>query len=190
MQTAKAATQMMSKRTPIACLCLFGTLCLLAARAETQLDLPNPGFEDQTSAWQWLDGGMSQVTESAAHAGKYGLRVEDRDESKGSNVYSSTLKALSGAEYTLRFWARNIQGDGLAVYLVFYDEDNQALSRAEFGNETKVTLPDGTGEWKQFTLNAVAPEGAARMKVWIHSFISNTGIAELDDFILTEGVPN
>jgi oligo-alginate lyase len=155
-------------------------------RADQVVDLPNADFEKGLSGWSTNDNGMSSATAAAAHGGKAGLRVEDRDTNAGSSLYSTTQKAVPDRDYTLQFWARNLEGEGLAVYLIFYDENNQALSRSEFNNEIKVTLPRGAKDWKQYTLKAVAPKDSVRMKVWVHSFINNVVVAELDDFVLTE----
>jgi hypothetical protein len=159
-----------------------------AVWAGESLDLPNPGFEEELSSWtvSSQDNGMSQVSPEAARNGAAGLRVDDQNSEFGSSLFSSALPATAGQKYAVRFWARNVSGEGLAVYLIFFDAQNRYLNKQELGNENLLMIPRDSLEWEQFSVEGVAPDGAATVKVWIHSFTKNQVVAEVDDLTVVE----
>jgi len=161
----------------------------IKASAQENLQLPNPGFEEELSGWsvsEAHDRGMSRVTEEAARNGQGGLQIEDRDTAFGSSAFSSYLPASAGRRYQMRFWARNREGTGVGVYLVFYDAKRQPLNRVELKNENFLKIPDGTSDWKLFRLEGDAPEGTERLRIWIHSAKATTGVSDIDDFTVVE----
>jgi len=167
-------------------------LCLLVSSAVVlagqSLELPNPGFEEELANWTVSnqDNGMSSISPEAARNGKAGLRVDDQSSEFGSSIFSSALPAVAGQKYSVRFWARNVAGEGLAVYLIFFDSQNRYLNKQELGNENLLMIPKSTQDWEQFTLTGIAPDGAATVKIWIHSFTKNQVMADIDDLTVLE----
>ena len=146
--------------------------------------LANPGFEDAFAGWTVpsIDGGMSSVAAGAARTGASGLRVVDTSTTTGSSVYSRRLPAVPGAGYELSFWSRLTTGQGIGVYVLFYDEHG---ALAVPSNSFVLSLREVSG-WRRSTLRAVAPANAASMAIWIHSYDQATATADFDDFSLVQ----
>ncbi|MDD5263130.1 MAG: polysaccharide deacetylase family protein [Methylacidiphilales bacterium] len=166
----------------------FTVLLALPACAQNENANPvvNPGFEDGANGWLIKDS-MSTVVPEAAHEGKMGLRISDQDPKGGSSVFSSKLAVTPATALKLSFWEKSDKPGFLGVYLYFYTESgqliNDPLQRAGAGHPV-CGAKDGDGQWHQFTLNAAAPDGAASVALWIHSFGGSVGIADVDDFSL------
>ena len=166
----------------------FAVLLTTALEAQQPLDLPNPGFEEEFTGWvvSNQDNGMSKASAEAARNGQAGLRVEDRDSEFGSSLFSGAVPAEAGKKYAVKFWARNLEGEGLGVYLIFFDSQGRYLNKQELKNENIVSVPKGARDWEQFTVEGVAPDEAASLKIWIHSFTKNHVSADVDDFSVLE----
>ena len=147
--------------------------------------LANGGFEQHLASWDGRkDGGMSKAVLEAAHDGKLGLRVEDDDDVKGSSLGSEQVPAGPGRKFELRFWGRIMSGRGAAAYLQFFDADGNQLNKMELNNTIRVLLRGG--EWKEYSLSGTAPDGAATVRVWVHTHTETRVIADFDDFVLVE----
>ena len=168
-------------------------LCLGAGpvRAEQSLDPENPGFERGLDGWDLADdGGMSKAVPDAAHDGQYGLRVADASATAGSSLASAKFKVVPGKSYQARFWARMVAGDGIGVYLQFFDAAGHSFASSK-EMEAKYdlvpfVLSAKQKEWKEFLISKVAPEGAVEGRIWVHSFLSATVTADFDGFHLSE----
>lgn len=160
--------------------------CATVSAAIAASVLPNAGFEEGLTGWVTRDT-MSQVLPEAAHAGKAGLRITDADAKRGSDLTSAKLPVAAGQALTLTFSAK-AQGDFLGVYLWFYNAAGGAVkdeAKKYSGGLPSVGVKKGAGEWTPYTLKAVVPEGAVAVAVWVHSWGSATGTADLDDFDVT-----
>lgn len=153
------------------------------------LPLANPGFEDGLEGWIVAPGDThSAASPDAARfssRGRLGLQVDDQDEKTGSGVSSIWFPVEAGKTYAVDFWARVRSGSGVAVYLRFRDAKHKTLASALSGNELLLTIPADTADWRPFNLSSAAPEGAAFVSIWIHSFSKNKVLAQFDDFALT-----
>jgi hypothetical protein len=170
------------------------TLSLLSAgavcAAETVLPLANAGFEEKLTGWNNAnDHGMSAVVPEAAKGGKLGLRVTDTSDTLGSSLAAKRFAAKPGQAYEVRFQGRIVKGEGIAVYLRFYDAKGAYLNTPELKNQINVPVRRGDTEWKQFAKQGVAPAGAVQGEVWIHSFTKNIVTADFDDFVLVAITP-
>lgn len=171
---------------------LLLALCLVIAGssvafADEKLDLSNPGFEDGLSSWDSShDNDMSRAVADAAHNGRFGLRVQDRSDTLGSSLISAPLPVISGKRYSVRFWGRILEGEGLAVYLIFFDAQGGYLNKQELGNENLTMIPKTATDWTQFSVDGAAPDNAFSLKVWIHSFTKSIVVADVDDFTVLE----
>ena len=156
---------------------------------EKPVALANSGFESGLTDWDTTsDPGMSLATPEAAYRGTVGLRVQDTNEESGSSLHSAHLDAAPGHTYQLRFWARAVESEGVAVYLRFYDTNQRLLTSAELANENLFVIPGATTRFRQFTHEAVAPEGTAAVRVWIHSFNKAMATADFDEISLFESI--
>lgn len=160
-------------------------------RTEPGIEIQNPGFEHGLRDWiNKQDNGMSQAIAEARHDGELGLRVEDNQTNAGSSLYSNKFRVTAGKVYQLRFWARMISGDGVGVYIVFYDAKGKTFMETkeeELKNHLDpLTIPMKQTEWKEFILRKAAPEGAVEARIWIHSYTSSQSISEFDEFHLVE----
>lgn len=162
----------------------------LSASAES-VPITNPGFEQGLADWEnKLDHGMSEATAEAVHEGAMGLRVTDSNPTAGSSLFSIPFKVTPGKMYQLRFWGRMVTGDGVGVYIAFYNAEGKSLIALK-EDEVKyqlepLTLPKKQKEWKEFLLRKKAPDTAVEGRIWIHSYISSEVVADLDEFRLAE----
>ncbi len=159
-----------------------GLFASAAARAERPLPLADPGFEIG-SGWE-IGGSMATITSEAAHTGRKGLRVIDRDESRGSNVRSARVHVPETRPVALRFFART-RAAGVGVYLDFYDAEGVLLTDPGRHGQVILSVPNTGNAWKDFILTAVPPQDTASATVWIHSFNRAVVEADLDDFKLS-----
>ncbi|MDP0496091.1 MAG: BNR-4 repeat-containing protein [Verrucomicrobiota bacterium JB024] len=170
-------------------LSVFLSLPLSGVAQETSLTpLPNAGFENGLEGWTrpTSDQGMSTVTSGAAHSGTAGLRVADASTQGGSELVSTLVPAAAGQTYRLKFWGRITSGNGMAVFLVFYNASRQPLNAQKYGNEIVTTLESRFPEWKPYEMEGIAPEGTAYVGVRVHSIVAKEVVAELDDFSLEQ----
>jgi oligo-alginate lyase len=158
-----------------------------ASAAESVIPLANAGFEEGLAGWSAVgDNAMSAVVPEAAKSGKLGLRVTDTSDTLGSSVASKRFPAVPGRSYEVRFQARAVKGEGIAVYLRFYNAKGEFLTRPELKNQINVPVRRGDTEWKAFSKEGVAPAGSVHVEVWIHSFTKNVVTADFDDLVLVE----
>jgi oligo-alginate lyase len=166
---------------------LFGWTALavspLLAAAENLL--ANPSFELGMAGWTAMDSdrGRSRIVPAAARSGALGLLVDDRSAAEGGDLFSERMEAYSGSGYELSFWVQARAGDGLAVYLNFYDAAGIRLHPAEHFQRF---APEPSEGWVRRILPAIAPPGTASMAVRVMSFNHARIEAWLDDFVLRE----
>ncbi|MBI4978099.1 MAG: heparinase II/III family protein [Spirochaetes bacterium] len=172
------------------CFFVIAFLTFANAAADT-IHLESPGFEKNIDGWENSGGnGMSVVSADAKHSGDYGLRINDANVNAGSSLYSARFKVTAGNFYQTHFWARCVSGDGIGVYLLFYNKEGKSFSfTKEMETKYKLTpfiLPKDQGDWKEYILRKSPPEGAVEGQLWIHSFNSSQVTADFDDFRLIE----
>jgi hypothetical protein len=156
------------------------------ARGATELVFPSGGFEDP-AGWTISedDGGMSAIIPAAARQGKLGLRVVDESDTLGSDCRSAKIPITGGKTYELKYWARNLSGTGIGMYLHFHDETGRALNDQR-PNQIISSLPPEQQEWHEFRVYGTAPAAAVTLSVWIHSYSGSKVQAEYDDFQVSE----
>lgn len=173
-----------SQWVPLWTLLLAAWLSLAAQAAPVpadQLPLSNPGFEEGATSWSIGERvTMSRVVPEAAHTGKQGLRVTDEDPKLGSSAFSSRMPVAPGQGFSLSFWGKSAKDGAAGVMLCFFDEQRRALPQYQ-----PTMVLTGGGEWKQYRLLARAPETAATVTIWIHTFSTPQTSIDLDDFQLS-----
>lgn len=145
--------------------------------------LPNGGFEGGAENWNLPTEGMGAIVTDEAAGGKASLKITDHDRKAGSDVSSATVRAAPDADYVLRGKIRQVAGDGLGLYLRFFDPRRRSLNVADAaGNTAPIgTVKGAPGKWEPFALRFHTPRGTSRMQLWIHSFSSSETEAYLDD---------
>lgn len=166
---------------------IFALILVMAAGLPAYaIEIANPGFEQELGEWVLnRDNGMTTVLPEAARTGKLGLRVTDKDPKQGSGAISLEMSVEPGSKYKLSAWGRGVDGTGgVGLYLRFLDDRGKPVAKPK-----AVVVPSSAREWTQYTLEAVAPEGATAVDVWIHSLASDMPVVDIDDLELTMVTP-
>lgn len=161
-------------------MCLFSAINL-DAQPNRRGALTNPGFEDGLLGWTREESPliMSKVVDTAAHSGLMGLRIQDSSARVGSSLASARGFVRSGETVVVSFYGRLIEGDGIAVYLRFFDASGKYLNPAPVHHDL---IEISSLKWTLLAVEAVAPVGATKFDVWIHSYNGKIVTAEVDDF--------
>lgn len=145
--------------------------------------IANNGFEGGLAFWTTSgDGGMSAAVTNAAKSGSYGLRVTDASTTLGSSVASAKFPVQPGWTYQLRYWGRQLSGNGMGTYLEFYNASNGYVTNA-------LKQLSAVSDWREQALRATAPAGAATVRAWLHSYSGSIVTADFDNLVLSEIPP-
>lgn len=177
--------------------CWMLALALLAgtARGAAMNDgnpLPDPGFEEGSGKGWSIGDEISTLTPEAAHSGKMGLRIGTPAYSaRGSAVTSARLPVTPGQTLTVTFWAKG-EPNHAGVFLYFYNAAGKQVTAKAAAGQAKGgggqparAIDKPAGQWQQYDLKAQAPEGAAFVSLWLHSYSGGRFVIDLDDFALT-----
>lgn len=169
---------------PIVLMLTAGLLFSQAVKGKP-FPLVNPGFENGLDGWEIdpADSGMSVATAEAARTGSGGLRVTDASPKMGSSLFSPAFPVTPGKEYRAQCYARCVQGTGgIGMYIQFLDADKKQIS---------VEPPElaglaGVKTWTKSEVSAYAPDKAAFVRIWFHSYGAAIVTEDIDDVILYE----
>jgi hypothetical protein len=143
----------------------------------------NGDFRLGASGWSLPDGGISEVTDEMAASGERSLKVSDETDEGGSSATSARF-ALDGAgPWLLRGKVHHVSGSGIGMYVRYYDASGRGITETdERGHIDPVGSLDGeAGQWTEFEFGFVAPEGTAKIDIWIHSYNAAQVTAYIDD---------
>lgn len=175
---------------------LFLCAVIVAVNGSEDIELVNPGFEEDLHGWQKLSPQLSkqyplitqQALGEAAYSGAMGLRISAKEATKetGSYAYTGTYPAFAGKTYEISFMGRIVDGDGFgAVYLKFSDDKKKDLVIGyEQQKEFKcfpIELDRKAREWKQYTRRYVAPPGTAFLSINIAIYSNHVSTIDIDD---------
>ncbi|OPZ22898.1 MAG: hypothetical protein BWZ10_00162 [candidate division BRC1 bacterium ADurb.BinA364] len=129
---------------------------------------------------------MGSISSERSASGKNALKIQDLDTDKGSNVQSAPMPATAGAAFELRGQYYPVSGDGIGMYVRFYDERGNPLNEAgERGDASSAGRLGGADKtWTPFAFRFETPRGAASMALWIHSFNRSVVEGFLDDLAI------
>lgn len=158
--------------------------CLSAEDAPARdIPIPDGDFESGGAGWN-LESSAATATVAAGSgvAGSQGLRIESRSDDKDAFVTSPRIPVEAGVAYTLSWQGRMESGTGTNVYLRFFDAAGAELSR----QEGRITTDKGF-QWDAYKLDAIPPEGATEMDVFIQrpTWRPFPYVAEIDNFLLS-----
>ena len=174
-------------------LVIFLILFLLSAAVhaqETVIPIPNGGFENGFTDWT-VPGGetISSVSNEQAASGTYSLKIADASSTDGSSVTSTRISITESGMYELRGQVYMVLGSGLGMYINIYDA-SQVRINSDTNHKGSFIGPDA--RWRPFSLGFYAPEAAAYIELWVHSYSNAIVEGYLDDleFIkVPEGTP-
>lgn len=156
-----------------------------AAKAGTPINVMNPGFETGFSGWKTsAKAGPVRVMTEAAHSGTHGVRLTDESTETSCDLMGQRFKAEAGTKYEVHCWMRYVSGNGVGLYLRFYDAKNKGLNSQTLNNEIKQVLPKEATEWTELSVSGTATEGAATGEIWVHTMGAVVVTADVDDFSL------
>lgn len=169
---------------------IFFFFCLVfLLRGETPISIPNLDFEQQLSKWDNRNN-MATADKAAARTGEFGLRIHDKEDNNGSNIYSERFPVMPGVGYRLDFWAKKLDADsaGTSVYIRVFDKKDKPLSHEKTRGEIVILMEDSL-QWTKNALYFIAPRDAAFARIWIHSSNSNITDDAIDDLQVFELTP-
>ena len=106
-------------------------------------------------------------------------RLVRRHSPRSQIVVGGHVTAIPGIESMIDA-DRIVKGEGIAVYIRFYDAKGAFLNTQELKNQINVPVRRGDTEWKAFSKRGVAPANAVKVEVWVHSFTKNVVLSEAD----------
>ena len=144
--------------------------------------LRDGGFERDGWGWRLPDNSLGTLADDRASSGKRSLKITDASTTAGSNVTSARVAASPGP-HVLTGKVFRVSGDGLGMYVKFFDADGEQLNDANEKGwiESVGSLGGAIGRWADFSFPFEAPPRTARLEVWIHSYSSARIEAYLDD---------
>lgn len=104
---------------------------------------------------------------------------------------SARLPVTPGQTLTVTFWAKG-EPNHAGVFLYFYNAAGKQVTAKAAAGQAKGgggqparAIDKPAGQWQQYDLKAQAPEGAAFVSLWLHSYSGGRFVIDLDDFALT-----
>jgi len=174
-------------------LSLCAALLPLADKPESRPNLVlNPGFEELNARQQpahWtVDNKLARLVAEGAHSGRRAVRIEDRTTKDGCSIRSDLFAIEPGKTYACSAWALFSDGNGLGLYVDFYDAKQKRLTSKD-KRQTQVvkSMSSGTKRWRKSSIDFTAPADARFASIWLHSFSGSTLTAVVDDVSVTEG---
>ncbi len=166
----------------LACLMLPAFQSLLSQENTLLL---NPGFENDMEGWKAPAGGPPPaLSGEAAHEGGQGLRISDPDAETSCHLSSDSVPVDPGQKVKLAFWARSSSPAFMGVSVSFRTPKGKWIVGENDEKPPTCAIQNSHGEWRRYELEATAPDAAAAVVIWIHSYQKTTGEADLDDFDL------
>ena len=152
---------------------------LLAGDGTVVLPIENGGFEDGMTGWMFKEPTpmCSRSSEQAA-TGKFSLKVVDAHAHHGSAGRATPVPIPGAGVYELRGQCYPVSGSGLGMYVRVLDKNRKLIGR---GDEFTRGLGGTSRKWESFRLPVYAPDDAAYLELWIHSYGDAKVVAYLDD---------
>lgn len=162
-------------------------LCLLLPLGASCAPSFSSGFEEGTppQGWSLADDGISTVSEAQAHGGQRSLRIADPDDKAGSNARSDRVAVAPGQMCLVSVWTYLEGGDkaGLGVYLDFIGADGRRMNETSEASNHRTAMEEG--KWTPLSFSVRAPDGAAQVGLWLHTFSSSVVTCFVDDVELS-----
>jgi hypothetical protein len=164
---------------------IAGVLPWVTAFAETDIAVPNAGFEEGKKGWT-DDKGTSQVLKEAAQTGEGGLRIVDNSEQDYVRVVSDPISITPGKTYRLECSFNQVAGHGVNAILWFLDKDQEIIPWPD-GSRLLIRPSDTSKGWEKLSVEGKAPANAAYAQIHIQSNrIATDTTVDWDDVTLKQ----
>ena len=151
---------------------LFLSLLCSAAQAQTQQNLiKNPGFDTDTSFWQWSHSMATGTDASAWIQGGKSLKVQLDSDTPTSGVSQAITGFQDGQKFSCSANMRIDSGSGTIELIVKYTFP----SSPAVDHITNHTLTANEKGWQKLQLNTTVPQGASGMRVFCRFVGATTG---------------
>ncbi|WP_139422307.1 carbohydrate binding domain-containing protein [Chryseobacterium mulctrae] len=167
----------------------------VAAFANAQNLITNPGFENGTTGWTATNPGsgaayyLPTVTTTAPHGGVNSVQYDMPTATTG---FEQNINVTPGATYTISFWykasgddtdariwANYLDSAGGAIY------QNSATASDPLRGPNNGYLTSSTA-WTQHSVTVVAPANVVSLKLQVRAY-NNATVVAFDDFSVTTG---
>lgn len=164
---------------------IAGLLSLASLFAETEIAVPNAGFEAGKKGWT-DDKGSTQVSKEAANKGGAGLRVVDNSAQDYVRVVSGSIKITPEKTYRLECMFNQVAGHGVNAILWFLDKNNEIIPWPD-GGRLLIRPSDTSKGWEKMSVEGKAPANAVYAQIHIQSnrIATNTTV-DWDEFTLKQ----
>ncbi|CAG7639778.1 heparin/heparin-sulfate lyase HepB [Paenibacillus allorhizosphaerae] len=158
-----------------------GTAYFDSVSLTATVPLANGGFESGLTGWSAVFGSAAQMIASseAAYTGSKSLKIVDNSATASFGMESDKFPASAGKQYTGEVKMRVDSGAG-AIYIRFYDSANKLLDSKSAS--TGVT----SGQWRNVTVTAIAPEGTVKAAILLYSAQATVGTVYFDEASISE----
>ncbi|MFC7348774.1 carbohydrate binding domain-containing protein [Chryseobacterium zhengzhouense] len=167
----------------------------VAASANAQNLITNPGFENGLTSWTATNPGsgtayyLPTLTTTAPHSGTNSVEYTAPTATTG---FEQNIPVTAGATYTISFWykasgdntdariwANYLDSAGAAVY------QNTNTASDPLRGPNNGYLPTSTA-WTQHSVTVVAPANVVSLKLQVRAY-NNAAVVAFDDFSVTTG---
>ena len=147
----------------------------------------NTSFEDDADGDGIPDGWAVQPKDmddakieisTDAHTGEKAIRVYDQNKKMGVGA-SQYIQAETGKTYRFSCWKK---GGSVAMYFKWYDGQGKFMPK----EKVKVVTNRDPEAYEHFEFVQTAPEGTAKLLLWIYSFSTHVTDCVVDDLKIEE----
>ncbi|MBN1556918.1 MAG: hypothetical protein JW951_02085 [Lentisphaerae bacterium] len=160
-------------------------VCLVGARGAAGGNLlANPGFEQSAdgvspSGWSQARGNPARWLAEGGRDGSAFVRILDRGPNESIPLESKRIPARPCGVYRGAGWLRTADAMAPGLFINFYDDVGRRIGHAW----DRIEGP--TGDWRQVTVEAVAPPAAWSVSLYAYTFEADAGACDVDDLSLT-----
>ncbi|HEY0667905.1 MAG TPA: carbohydrate binding domain-containing protein [Sphingobacteriaceae bacterium] len=139
--------------------------------------------DPQQRPLRWTTGmGLQTATSSAAerHSQRKddkSLRISDTSTVNSVSIRSEKRIVNPGTKYSASAWVKSKSGKAATFNMEFWDQNNVIIGR-------KTVTPDFSPEWKQQTIDLVAPDKSTHATVSVTTGKVDTGLSFWDDITM------
>jgi hypothetical protein len=155
---------------------------LLAAEPENLL--VNPNFElaadhdEAPTGWSFTRG-VPRLMSDGGRSGRRYIRLIDESDAGTLVVESRGIAPRPGGRYSASVWTRARAEGHPGVYINFHNDSGVRIA-THYARTT-----DSAREWTPIQVDAIAPESAATVTVYLYSYLKDVGTFDFDDASLT-----
>ena len=157
--------------------------------------LQNAGFETgvqesgmPTSWTKWPSNAAGKYTvdnqtvhNGNGYNGTYSMKITDDSSTSTAGAASDPVQVTVGKKYRATAWVYNQSGSGVALYVNFYRNREDAVSNSNRLTPVPNVNCAAMNQWTQVSVEGVAPADAACATVGFYSGVGATTVSYVDD---------